>query len=123
MATKPEKSKKTDNAEANRIKRLQRTLKKQPNNEQVKTALKTTRIHRKTPVNPVWTASWRRIAQLMKKMSGHFDPNCMSSNELTARNAWSKPSKNLNYKVKADHQRPFSFAARAHNQYGVVVWN
>lgn len=123
MATKPEKSKKTDNAEANRIKRLQRTLKKQPNNEQVKAALKTTRMHRKTPQNPVWSATWRRIAQLMKQMSGHFDPNCMSSNELTARAAWSKPSKNLGYVMKQDHQRPFSFAARAHNKYGVPVWN
>lgn len=87
MATKPEKSKKTDNAEANRLARLLRTQKKQPNNKQIDSALKTTRIHRKTPVTPVWSASWRRVARLIKLFEGKFNPSIMSSNQELAKTA------------------------------------
>jgi hypothetical protein len=123
MATKPEKSKKTDNAESNRLARLLRTQKKQPNNKQIDAALKTTRMHRKTPVNPVWNSTWRKTAQLMKQMTGRFDPACMSSNPEAARAAMAKPGPGtLAYKPLPLPNRPFSFGARARNQYGVLVW-
>ena len=124
MATKtaaPAK-KNLDNAEANRMKRLARTLKKQPNNLQVVAAMKTTRIHRKTPTNPVWTASWRRIAQLMRSVTGRFDPNCMSSNAELARTAMSKPGPaTLAYKPLPQTGVGFTLGARL--QGGAASWN
>lgn len=123
MATKPEKSKKTDNAEKNRMARLLRTQKRQPNNKQIDAALKTTRMHRKTPVNPVWTATWRRTAQLLKQVQGFFDPNSMSSNEQTARNAMSKPTKNPKRNDKQyGTNGPFSLAERTKDKFGNYVW-
>jgi hypothetical protein len=112
MATKPEKSKKTDNAESNRMKRLLRTQKKQPNNKQIEAALKTTRMHRKTPVNPVWSASWRRIAVLFKEMTGRFDPAIMSSNIDVSRAAMAKPGTNTWYKPLPMPKQPFSIGAQ-----------
>lgn len=123
MATKPAKSGKQDNAETNRLARLLRTQKKQPNNKQIDAALKTTRMHRKAPVTPVWSHSWRRTAQLMRQMTGRFDPACMSSNPKTAEAAMAKPGPaTLAYKPLPYPNRPFSFGARARNQYGVLVW-
>ena len=123
MATKPEKSKKTDNAESNRLARLLRTQKKQPNNKQIDAALKTTRMHRKTPTNPVWSATWRRTAQLMKQMTGRFDPGCLSSNPEIARNAMSKPGPGtLAYKPLSMPSNPFSLAKRTKDKYGNYVW-
>ena len=122
MATKPEKSKKTDNAETNRLKRLLRTQKKQPNNKQIDAALKTTRMHRKTPANPVWTASWRRTAQLFKLFTGRFDPDIMSSNAEVSRNAMAKPGKYVNqYKPMPVPNDAFSLGARI--QGGAASWN
>lgn len=122
MATKPEKSKKTDNAELNRMKRLLRTQKKQPNNKQIDAALKTTRMHRKTPVNPVWTASWRSIAQLYKMFTGRFDPALMSSNVETVRNAAAKPGIYAPL-FKAPQYPNDAFSIGARIQGGAASWN
>lgn len=82
MATKQStKTAKVDNAATNRIKRLNRTLKKQPNNLQVQTALKTTRMHRKTPVKQVWSHSAIAMAKLFKKFTGKFNMDILSKNE------------------------------------------
>ena len=122
MATKPEKAKRADNAEANRIKRLQRTKKKQPNNKQIDAALKTTRIHRKTPQNPIWSASWRKIAQLIKEVTGHFDPKIMSSNQTLAQEALAKVASKPGTYTKSMPSRPFSLAERTKDKYGNYVW-
>jgi len=111
MATKtatPAK-KNQDNAEANRMKRLLRTQKSQPNNLQIVAALKTTRIHRKTPVKPVWSASARRLAQLFKSVTGRFDPSILSSNAEVSRAALARPGPGtLAYKCKQMPPNPFS---------------
>lgn len=78
--------------ESNRKARLERTLKKQPNNEQVKLALKGMVYRRKTPANPVWSASWIATAKLFKEFGGRFDMAMMSSNADVARAAMQKPS-------------------------------
>lgn len=59
--------------EKNRKARLERTLKAQPNNEQVKQALSGMVYRRKTPGPLGWTATQKRIAQLMRKWVGLFD--------------------------------------------------
>jgi hypothetical protein len=132
MATKAkvEKAKKTDNADTNRMKRLLRTQKAQPNNKQIDAALKTTKMHRKTPTNPTWTATWRRIATLMREVTGRFDPSCMSSNPEIARAAMAKPGPaTLAYKpltLSTPKQGlvshgPFSIGARIYG--GAASWN
>ena len=51
--------------EANRKKRLERTVKAQPNNEQAKIALSEGRGHkRKTPKNPYWSHTMIKEAKL-----------------------------------------------------------
>lgn len=84
---KAEKAKKQDNAPANRIARLNRTLKEQPENKQVVTALTSTRMHRATPKVPIWSSSWKAIAALYRKVNGRFDPKIMSSNAEMANDA------------------------------------
>jgi hypothetical protein len=129
MATKATKTtvKNQDNAESNRMKRLQRTLKAQPNNLQVQAALKTTRMHRKTPTNAVWSHSWRRVAQLIRSVSGRFDPACMSSNPESARNAMARQGpatavyKELKFVSTVMAPAPFSLGARIHS--GAASWN
>lgn len=79
--------------EKNRIAKLERTLKAQPNNEQVKAALKSIVYRRKTPNTRPWSASWVRIAKLFKEFGGRFDPNIMSANQELVRAALSRPSK------------------------------
>jgi hypothetical protein len=79
--------------EKNRIRRLERTLKAQPNNEQVKLALKGLVYRRKTPTNRMWPASWVRIAKLFKEVEGRFDPNIMSANVDLVRTALQRQSK------------------------------
>lgn len=79
--------------EKNRTARLERVLKEQPNNEQVKNALKGMVYRRKTPTTRMWSASWIRIAKLFKEFEGRFDPNIMSANQDVVRAALQKQSK------------------------------
>ena len=124
MATKsaaPAK-KKQDNAETNRIARLNRTLKSQPNNLQVVAALKTTRIHRKTPTNPIWSASWRAAAQVYKLFNGRFDQAIMSSNPEVARNALARTSAHISA-LKAPMVPANAFSMEARIKGGAASWN
>lgn len=105
--------------EKNRIKRLERTIKNQPNNEQAKAALKNGPVYRrKTPTNRVWSASWIRVAMLFKEFTGSFNPLIMSSNPKTASEALHVPgTKTLeNAKRKVEKSQGdkgfFSIAAR-----------
>jgi len=78
--------------EANRKRRLERTLKAQPTNQQVINALKGGMVYRrKTPTNATWSASWIRVAKIMKEFTGRFDPVIMGSNIDAAKAALSRP--------------------------------
>ena len=100
--------------ETNRKRRLERALKAQPNNEQIKAALKQMVYRRKTPVNRVWSASWIRAAKVIKLFTGRFDPACMSSNQDAARAALQRPGPvALTYKIKPSVDKDFfSIGAR-----------
>ena len=76
--------------EVNRKRKLERTLKEQPNNLQVKTALKSIVYRRKTPITSPWSATWIRTAKLFKLFVGRFDPSIMSANADTSRAAMQK---------------------------------
>ena len=73
--------------EANRKRKLERTLKEQPENQQVKDALKSMVYRRKTPNTREWSASWIHVAKLFKMFTGKFDREIMSSNEKVASEA------------------------------------
>ena len=124
MATKAAKTvtKNQDNAEANRMKRLLRTQKTQPNNKQIDAALKTTRIHRKTPVNPVWSSQWRTIAGLYVLFGGNFNVGLMSSNVEAQRAAAAKPSVYATI-TKAPQYPNDAFTIGARIQGGAASWN
>lgn len=79
--------------ESNRKRKLERTLKAQPNNEQVKNALKDISYRRKTPNNREWSASWIKVAKIFKMFEGRFDRNIMSANPEVARAALQRQSK------------------------------
>lgn len=76
--------------EANRKVRLERALKAQPDNEQIKIALKQMVYRRRTPTNRMWSASAIALAKLFKEFNGRFDPAILSSNQDVARSAIQK---------------------------------
>jgi len=99
--------------EANRRRKLERTLKAQPNNEQVKQALKNIKYRRRIPVTKMWSHSWKAAAHLIKSIEGRFNPAIMSSNSDAARTALQNNSKLKPSKLQhAAVKNPFSIAAR-----------
>jgi len=100
--------------EANRKRKLERTLKEQPNNEQVKAALKSGLVYRrKTPNTREWSASWIHTAKIVKMFSGKFDKNIMSSNEKVSSEAMRMSRTNYDYKAPQMPKSMFSLATRA----------
>ncbi len=79
--------------EKNRKRKLERTLKEQPNNKKVQEALSGMVYRRKTPNNREWSASWIRVAKIFKMFEGRFDRNIMSANPEVARTALQRQSK------------------------------
>lgn len=100
--------------EANRKRRLERALKQQPNNEQIKAALKGGMVYRRrTPTNNMWSHTWIRAAKLIKEVTGKFDPQIMSSNPEAARNALQRATCHESYKaVPNPFKSMFSIEAR-----------
>lgn len=98
--------------EKNRIAKLQRTLKAQPNNEQVKEALKKGPVYRRgTPANAQWSSSWIRAAKVVKLFTGVFDRNYMSANQDAAFTARQK-TKNTEKPVHVNQAEMFSLLTR-----------
>lgn len=105
--------------EANRKRKLERALKEQPNNEQIKIALKNIVYRRKTPTNREWSASWIRTAQLIKEFTGKFDKAIMSSNPKVAGEALTASRKNLPYTPAVGRDKSmFSILCRANMNSG-----
>lgn len=92
--------------EKNRKAKLERTLKKQPNNEQVQNALKSIVYRRKTPTTRMWSASWIRTAKIFKLFEGRFNPNIMSANPELVRQALTQQSKVSAELVKQKNRQP-----------------
>lgn len=123
MATKRSKSAENQAAlyksskrwESNRRKKLERQLKLQPNNEQVKKALSNIYYRRKTPTVREWSASTIRLAKIIKLFTGRFDRDILSSNKDVAsaalQKAALKPDQQKN-KVQVADKNFFSIGAR-----------
>ncbi len=106
--------------EKNRIRKLEAALKRNPNNEQIKEAIKNVKYRRKTPTTPQWNATQIQVAKLFKLFVGRFDKNIFSTNEKTASAAYAT----LKYSGPSVEKSKVSFAlgARAHNGKGDLVW-
>lgn len=112
--------------EANRKKRLERALKAQPENEQIKTALKQMVYRRRVPTNRMWSASAIALAKLFKEFNGRFDPAILSSNQDAARSALQRFGPHAaNFKLDKAAQSDknfFSIGARV-NLNSPTQWN
>lgn len=105
----------------NRKRRLERTLKEQPNNEQAKLALtEHPSWLRKKPTTPYWSHSMIREAKIIKEFTGKMDLTIFSSIDSIRGNARlhiaSEP-----FNKAPEGKVSFSLATRAHNR-GVLVW-
>lgn len=78
--------------QANRKRRLERTLKAQPNNKQVQDALLEVGSKRKAPNSPQWSHSDIRLAKLFKEFSGRAPKELFSTNPKVQQAALSVPS-------------------------------
>lgn len=103
----------------NRKIKLERQLKLQPNNEQVKQALLDIKYRRRTPGNNVWSHSGIALAKVFKAFSGNFNQNILSNNPRVAAEALqSLKSKAVNFKLPKEvvegisNKAMFSFKAR-----------
>jgi len=101
--------------ESNRRKKLERQLKLQPNNEQVKKAMSNIYYRRKTPKVREWSASTIRMAKIVKLFTGRFDRDILSSNKdvasLAIQKSASRPEQQKTKTQTAD-KNFFSIAAR-----------
>ena len=107
--------------QANRKRRLERTLKAQPNNQQVQNALLETGRQRKAPVTAQWSHTAIRLAKLFKEFRGSAPKELFSSNPKVQQAALSVPSTKLFLNLpqgKVD----FSLGARAFMRKG-NTWN
>lgn len=105
--------------ESNRKRKLERVLKEQPENQQIKDALKNMVYRRKTPTTPQWSASWIRVAKLFKEFTGKFDRNIMNSNPKVAAEAMQLSRKNRDYTPAVGKDKSmFSLLCRANLNTG-----
>jgi hypothetical protein len=125
MATKPVKVEPSNHkalrTEANRKRRLERTLKAQPNNKQVELALKDTGSKRKASGKREWSHSARRTAQVVKLFCGRAPKEIFTSSNKAQQDqlqtlASAKVGKPVTGRVD------FSVRARAHDKRGQLVW-
>jgi poly-D-alanine transfer protein DltD len=107
--------------EKNRKLKLQRLLKQQPNNEQIKNALTNIRARRKTPSNPQWSHTDIRLAKIFKLFTGRADKALFSSNPKTQSEAVQAARSNPDKKVP-EGRVSFQLGARAHDKNGRLVW-
>ena len=87
--------KSTTRWKANRLRKLAKTLKAQPNNKNIKAAMDNIVYRRKTPTTSIWSHSNIRVAQLIKEFSGKCPHAIFSSNPKVAAEAMQGTWRNL----------------------------
>jgi hypothetical protein len=106
----------------NRKIKLQRVLKQQPNNEQIKDALANIKYRRRTPNSKtVWSHGNIRLAKLFKEFTGRASADLFSSNPKVQSVALSYRPDPSKLKV-IDGKVNFSLGARAHDTKGNLIW-
>lgn len=107
--------------QANRKRRLQRTLKAQPNNIQVQNALLEVGSKRKSPVTQQWSHTAIRLAKLFKYFTGRAPKELFSSNPKVQQSAMTVPY-TREFVSLPQGKVDFSIGARAFMREG-KTWN
>ncbi len=105
--------------ESNRKLKLERALKRNPNNKQIEAALKDIRYRRKTPKTQVWSHTTIEIAKLFKLFKGVVHKEIFHTDEKI-----SGPAKALHGShpvIKFVDKDMFQLRTRAHFR-GELVW-
>lgn len=105
----------------NRERKLQRALKRNPNNEQIQAALKNIHYRRKDPKSQMWSKQRKALAQLLKMFTGSMTYEVFNSNPQVAAAATANLGRN-NPKLPSMGKVSFTLGARAHNSDGTLVW-
>lgn len=113
----------------NRRKKLERALKKHPNNKQIELALKNISYRRDAPKAEVWSHSDIATAKLFKKFTGKFHRGVLvNPSDTKSSEKFSADSKTRNVNIFEHFKAPtfnqnsmFSLKERAHSN-GVRVW-
>jgi len=115
---------------SNRKAKLERTMRNQPNNEQIPLAIKNiTSYRRKDPKEGYWSHQMIEMAKIYKAFVGVFDKgmfNQKPEDQEAARrvrnpNLFLVPKKDTSGQQKKRISE-FSLAARAHDSRGNLVW-
>lgn len=105
--------------ESNRLRKLRRALKSDPNQAKtINEAMSNVVYRRRTPNTTVWSATKRRTAELYKKFAGRCDPDIFHSNEKLAAAALMAPGPYSKDRPKSQafkEKEMFSIGARFHN--------
>lgn len=109
--------------ESNRMKRLMRALKRDPNNAaQIEAAMKGMVYRRKTPTTQVWTSTKVTTAKLFKKFSGKASHDLFSSNDKVSSVALML--KGTAPAVQSTNTKVMGLLwVRAHDKNGNPVWS
>lgn len=108
---------------SNRKRKLERELRRQPNNEeQIKKAIGNISYRRKTPKTNMWSHSTIALAKLFKLFEGRAPIELFSSNPKIQAQALQSVNENRQYVGLPQGKVSFSLADRAHDKQGQLVW-
>ena len=108
--------------ETNRLTKLERALKRNPENKEIELAMKNVVYRRKTPKTRMWSSTKRNTAILFKKFTGKVNLDIFSSNEKISVPALAMHSNVPKVKPFAQGSM-FKLATRAHDGKGNLVWS
>jgi IS30 family transposase len=109
--------------QSNRKRKLEKLLKTQPNNEQIKHALKNLKYRRKVPgANSIWSKQNIQVAKLFKLFTGFASHDLFSSNPQVQAAALMARKDTPKHKVP-EGKVNFSLGARAHDSKGNLIWS
>lgn len=99
--------------ETNRRKRLERALKRNPENKQIEEALKSIVYRRSTPNEKQWGSTKRRTAELFKLFTGAVNMEIFHNNEkISSLALLAAGPKSAKIETQYDFRRMFSIGAR-----------
>ena len=117
---------KTSGREAkNRLAKLTRLAKEQPNNEQITKALKDIHHRRNTPKVPYWSHQGIALAKIVKHFNGRFDKGWFSADPLLHAAATHVRNENKFTTKPVASTLPHQMGwlrERAHDRMGNLVW-
>lgn len=111
--------------ETNKRRKLERALKRNPENKQIAEALKNIAFTKKSPKTSAWNPTTIAFVKILKEFKGKFNPDIFNKDPEIATNALKTKNEALFTKVnsKMSKQSFFSVGQRAHDGQGNLVWS